>query len=306
MKKEHRTAARGALIRAFAEGRAPNFAEAELADWIKVADDMIVWGELDVALHAVRCIREAWPNLAWGQNVAELIARIPPVDPEAPPFSDDLSKAMNVIARDGADTAILVFGGGRDRVGMPPPMLHRWLSIPPASLIYLRDPLRLAYLGGVPDAGADMATTIASLRTLIQELGASRVICYGNSIGGYGALRYGLELGANAVFSMAGLVNLQGRFNAGLHYDESAQRIEAAFPEAELDLRELYRSTKSPPATWIVYGEHNWDDRIHAEYMAGVDGITLTQIGGSKDHNVAAELIRAGQFQAFLGQARTA
>ncbi|HEY5412818.1 MAG TPA: hypothetical protein VIJ94_19030 [Caulobacteraceae bacterium] len=299
MKKEHRKA----FVRAIGEGRAPDFTTAELVNWIEVADDMIVRGELEVATQAVHYIREQWPSLAWGRNVEELIARIPPPDPEAPPFADKPAKTLYAIARHGADTAVLVFCAADDRAGMPLPMLHRWLSRSPASVIYLRDPLRLGYLGGVPQAGPDLDASLVRLKALIQELGARRVVCYGNSMGGFGALLYGIELGADAVLSMGGLVNLRSRFNAGLHYVEAAKRIEAAFPDAPLDLREHYLSAKSPPATWIAYAEHNWDDRIHAEHMLGLEGVTLTRIDSSKSHSVAAELIRIGKFEDLLRQA---
>ncbi|HEY5412819.1 MAG TPA: hypothetical protein VIJ94_19035 [Caulobacteraceae bacterium] len=302
MKKGVRQAVRAEFTRACAEGRAPDFAAATQADWIKVADDLILRGDLELGAYAVRSIRATWPSLAWGNNVAELLDLMPPADADAARFADDFSKTLQVAPRPGADTVVLVFCGAENRVGMPVPMLHRWLSRSPVSLVYLRDPSGRAYLGGLAEAGPDLAATLARLRAVFQELGARRVVCYGNSIGGYGALRYGLELEADAVFCMAGLVNMRSDFNAGLHYLGAARRIEAAFPKAELDLRERYLAAAAPPATWMVHAEHNWDDRIHAEHMAGLEGVTLTRIAGSKNHNVAAELIRAGRFEAMLGR----
>lgn len=302
-KKEIRRAVRSAFIQGFAEGRPPNFTEGKVADWINAVDEMILGGELELAEYAVRAIHEMRPNLAWGNNLAELFAQIPQHDPDAPKFVDNSPKALQVVPRAGADTVVLVFCGAENRVGMPLPMLHRWLSRIGVSLIYLRDRSERAYLGGVADAGPDLAATLTGLKALIQDLAVRRVVCYGNSIGGYGALRYGVELGADAVLSMAGIVNLRTRFNAGLHYEDSARKMEATFPGQQLDNREVYLSAGARPSTLMVYGEHNWDDRIHAEHMAGIEGVTLMQIDGSKNHNVAAELIRSGRFDDLLRQA---
>jgi hypothetical protein len=37
--------------------------------------------------------------------------------------------------------------------------------------------------------------------------------------------------------------------------------------------------------------------------MAGIEGVTLMQIDGSKNHNVVAELIRSGRFEDMLRRA---
>ncbi len=301
--KQLKRTVRAAFAQGFADGGPPDLSQGKLADWIFIVDDMILRGELEVAAYAVRSIRELWPDLTWGNNVGELLAQMPRHDPDAPEFVDNTPRSLQVVRREGANTVMLVFCGAKNQVGMPLPMLHRWLSRTGVSLIYLRDRSERAYLGGVRGAGPDLASTITGLKALIQDLGARRVVCYGNSIGGYGALRYGAELGADAVLSMAGIVNLQTRFNTGLHYEDSARKMEATFPGQQLDNREVYLSSGARPSTLMVYGEHNWDDRIHAEHMAGIEGVALMQIDDSKNHNVAAELIRSGRFDDLLRQA---
>ena len=295
--------AQRAFAEAHEERRSPDFPRFELAVWTKAAERLVQEGQLELAAFAVRRLKEQWPTLEWARNVHRLLEMTPALDPAAPPFRNDPSGGAQVIHRPGAETVILVFSGGNQAVGMPLPMLHQWLSRWPVSLVYLRDRKSLGYLAGVEPFGQDLAATLQALRSLIEELGATRIVCYGLSYGGYGALRYGLELGAAAVVTLSGLVNMDPAFNTGLHYTETARRLNEAFPDETLDLRELHLASSNPPAVFAAYAEHNWDDRIHAEHLAGLDGVVLIQAPGTKTHNTTVELILKGQYDDLMTDA---
>jgi hypothetical protein len=305
MSERERREARAEYAAAHAADRAPDFARAELGTWVRVADQLVEQGELELGGFAVRRIHEAWPDFPWARNVAGLFELMPPADPLEPPFRDRFTATAQTVARPGAATVVLVFCDYKNRIGVPLTMLHRWLSGWPVSLIYLRDPRNLGYLGGIEALGPDLGATLAELRRRIAALGARKVVCYGHSIGGYGALRYGLELGADAVVSMAGLVNLTPSFNIGLNYGGAAGRIQAEFPAEPLDLKPLHQAAARPPRTWIVYAEHNWDDRLHAEHLSGLRGVTQVQVEGAEGHNVAVDLMRSGRFDSLIEQALT-
>ncbi len=292
-----------AFAQARAQQRAPDFTRFEPSVWTTAADRMVQAGDLEGAASAVRWMRQAWPALEWARNVDRLLQLMPPPDPAAPPFADDSSAGVQTVHRPGAETTLLVFCGANQRVGMPLPMLHRWLSRFPVSLIYLRDLKSLGYLNGVEPLGQDLAGTLAGLRRRIAELGTRRTVCYGPSFGGYGALRYGLELGVGAVVLMSGLINMEAAFNEGLHYTRTARRMQAAFPEEILDLRELYLASPKPPVVFAAYAEHNWDDRIHAEHLIGLDGVVPIQAPGAKTHNTTMELMRTGRFDDLIREA---
>jgi pimeloyl-ACP methyl ester carboxylesterase len=303
MSERQRLAAKAEFAAAFSADRAPDFACAELGTWVRVADQLVEQGELELGGFAVRRLHEAWPDFPWARNVAGLLDLMPTADPLEPPFRDRFAATHQTVARPGATTVVVVFCDYKHRIGMPLSMLHRWLSGWPVSLIYLRDPKNLAYLSGIDALGPGMAATLAELRREIDALRAKRVVCYGHSIGGYGALRYGLELGAEAVVLMAGLANLKPSFNVGLNYGGAAKRIQAMFPREPLDLRRRHQASARPPRTWMVYAEHNWDDRLHAEHMSGLRDLSLFQVDGSESHNVAADLMRAGTFDSLIDQA---
>ncbi len=298
-----REAAKMEYAAALAAGRPPDFDDADLGTWVRAADELVEQGELELGDFAVRQLQAARPTLLWSRNMASLFDIMPEADPREPPFSDRFPLTAQTVARPGAKTAVVVFCGARQRIGMPLSMLHRWLSRWPVSLIYLRDPVGLGYLAGVESLGPDLGATLQALRRQIDALGAERIVCFGHSIGSYGALRYGLELGAEAVICMAGVINLKPGFNVGLNYGGVAGRAQARFPDEELDLRQLHQSAARPPRTWMVFSEHNWDDRLQAEHMAGLDGVVLTQVDRAKTHNVAVELMRAGRFDGLIDEA---
>jgi hypothetical protein len=50
----------------------------------------------------------------------------------------------------------------------------------------------------------------------------------------------------------------------------------------------------------IVYGEHDWDDRLQAENLAGLPKVELRPVEDYFGHNVSMELIRRGQFEESL------
>ena len=295
--------AQRAFARARAEGKAPEFSRFDLSVWSRAVSKLVQRGDLELAAFAVRQMHEAWPTLEWATNMDLLFGLMPPADPTAPPFADDPEASVQIVHRPGAQTALLVFCGATHEPGMPLLMLHRWLVRWPVSLIYLRDMKSLGYLGGVDPLGADLAATLDSLRRTVSELGARRIVCCGPSVGGYGALRYALELDAAATVIFSAVTNMDPGFNVGLHYASIAQKLQAAFPGEILDLKALYLASARPPAVFAVYSQHNWDDRLHAEHLTDLDGVVPIQMRGIKSHNTTVDMIREDRFDALISNA---
>ncbi len=283
------------LERAFQEGRAPDFASADVAGWVKVADMLVQQGRLEAAEHAIRRLNVEFPDIEWARTLCDLFEMMPPTTDGQVPFADDFPKDVQIVPREGADIALLVFCGVKHRLGMPLPMSHRWLGRARASIVYLRDLKTDFYLGGVTSLG-DRAASIEALRQIVKDLGARRIVTFGNSSGGYGALDYGMALGAEAAMSMSGQVNLTPEFNVHLGPALTSRRLNDTYPGATLDLRDAILASTRPPRTWVVYGEDHWDDRLHAEHLAGLPQVTLRAVERYKGHNTTLELIRRGQF----------
>jgi hypothetical protein len=287
------------IAAAFREGRTPAFDAEEGGAWINAADWLIENGELKAAQAALRTLNAAMPGLEWAANLCGLFERAPPAEPGMPDFRDDLLKDVQVMARPGAETALILFCGARHRVGMHLPLIHRWLARAGASLVYLRDFHGLCYLKGVASLGEGLEATTAALRRTLDTLGAKRTVCFGCSGGGYGALRYALELGGDAI-SLGSPVNMEPDFNAHMNHGAVARQLKAAFPDQDLDLRRRIEAAPRRPRSLIVYGERNWNERIHAEHMAGLKDTALYPVTGYSGHATAPELIRRGEFEPML------
>ncbi len=288
------------IAAAISEGRPPPAFDLDQLDlWINAADWLIERGELGAAETALHALKAAQPELPWAVSVGDLLERAPPLEPGASDLHDMVREDVQIAPRPGAETALILFCDRRHRVGMPLPLINRWLTRTGASLVYLRDFQGLCYLGGVASLGAGLEATAAALRRILDELGARRTVCVGGSGGGYGALRYAVELGCDAI-TLGSPVNLEPAFNVYMNYRAFAQQLRDAFPGQELDLRRRIETAERRPRALIVYGERSWNERVHAEHMAGAPGAALYPVAGYSGHTTAPELIRRGELGPML------
>ena len=286
---------------AFERGGGLDLSQGDPRDWIKSIDELLGRGKLDRARFALERMREQAPDLEWPQTILHLLTLMPDGDVQGARFTDDAKSDLQVVPRDGARTVILGFCGHRHQLNMPLWLFQRWMSKLDASVVYLRDFADTFYVGGVSSCGSFHATA-ERLRQIIGELGAQRVVCIGNSSGAFGAMLYGLELGADHVFGFSGAYNMETDFNTYLNRNEAALRISETHPDARLDLRELYLGAARGPKAELFYGDKCWDDRIHAEHMAGVPGVELKPIPGYAGHGALPELIQRREFDKVLAR----
>ncbi len=287
------------LAQAHACGAAPDFAAAPPMDWVMAIDKLLVRGRVEVARSALGWLREQEPQLQWADSVFRLLELLPEVVGSEPRFRDNPDCDLQVVERPGSKTVIFAFCGRKHHIGLPLWLFQRWMSALGANVVYLRDFNDSHYVGGVRSIGSQERTA-SELDRLARTLGAERLLCLGNSSGGYAAMLYGLRIGAEKVIGFSGATNLEPGFNLHLNRAAAAVALEQALPGARLDLRELYLAASRPPRTQLVYGEQAWDDRIHAEHMAGAPGVRLAPIEGHSDHGSVAELIHRGRFAPLL------
>jgi hypothetical protein len=270
-----------------------------------VIDNLLDCGYLSVAQHATRLLHAAFPSLAFARNLCAIFDRIPPRPHSA--LKDDPTKDVQIVAKN-SDVVVLLFCGGNGaeapihpfRLGLPLPLIHRWLARLPASLIYLRDLENVYYLNGVRTLGPSREATLTQMRRIIGSLNARRIVCYGVSAGGFAALDFGLELDADAVLCMGGMTNVSPEFNEHTMRKKKSVAVQSRFRDARLDMLEAYSNAARPPRVRLVYGQNNWDDRIQAEHMAGLSSVTLHAIKNCKEHNVTVPAIIRGEFDGLL------
>jgi hypothetical protein len=201
-------------------------------------------------------------------------------------------------ARDG----VLVFLGVGSRFLMQIASLHPFLKPFGHHVLYLRDMQWSAFMRGVDGVGASYDESVARLRETCRNLGGGpgngdrRIYCYGASMGGFGALRYGLDLGACRVLAIETLTTLKGDVCRA----QDERWLAAKLGDHAVDLRALYRQHPAPPPATLYYGADNRRDAIHAERFADVPGAHVVAVAGSGDHDCLGKLIGDGRFPEIL------
>lgn len=125
--------------------------------------------------------------------------------------------------------------------------------------LLLRDVKNQWYLKGIPGLGDNIDSTIKAIRKIIAEMKPSKVITVGQSMGGYGAILYGLLLGADEVISYGPLSCFDSKKLEIMHdyrWMVVVKQLEANKPvKFYNNLPELIRNYKSKtPDMRILYG----------------------------------------------------
>jgi acyl carrier protein len=282
----------------FLEQRAPFLNQSDVAGWVEAINYLLSISHVNVAEYGLRHLRVRFPTVTYVNRVGAVLDRLPLAGTPLP-FEDNPAKDVQIVARDGAETVLLLFCGAADNLGLPLSVVHSWAGRLNASLIYLRDFQRCYYLRGVQSLGRTRGATLAELRRLVASLGGRRIAGYGSSSGVFGALRYCLDLEAEAVLCAGGVANLSPEF-AGSRREQKAIQLRAEMPDVVLDLRLSYAGASRPPRVHMFFGQDNRDDRVQAEHMARLPCVTLQAIENFDEHNCIVELIRRGQFEEVL------
>ncbi len=274
--------------------------------WLQMATTRLLSrGALHVGEQLVRQLNAADGEIGWARTLRSVFDEMPPAPVGEGDFADDPASDVQIARRAGCDTVLLAFCGQGHEIGPPMPMMHRWLGGLGASVVYLRDFNGCKYLGGIKSLAADRPASLEALRRIVDQLGGRRILCYGNSAGGFGALDYGLALGADAILCMAGATNLDPDANRFTRSATTARRLRSAFPDATLDLRLSYAAATRPPRTQMVFGEHNWDDRLQAEHLDGLTGVSLHPVDNFAGHAAFVGSLHRNTFDGLLRQFAT-
>jgi hypothetical protein len=298
---------RASLIRmwkgAYWCGLAPPRGLATPYKWAAVCHDMFEAGPIDVLEYAARHLHAAYPELEYVAKLVAWFDAVPRHLPPPRPFRDDPAADVQIVRNPDSDAVLLCFCAAHGTLGLPVNFVHQWLGRLPVSLVYLKDSRDLFGALGYPSLAVDRAGSIAALRSLADDLGAKRIYALGVSRGGFAAAYCGLELGAKAVLSLAGAVDLTPAFiNAMEEVPEAYVRMLRAAPDYAINVAERYRSAHQRPQVLIAFSSGFQQDRAQAERMAGVPDVELIAVEGKAQHNVIELLIRQGRLLDLLNR----
>jgi hypothetical protein len=200
----------------------------------------------------------------------------------------------------GARDVVLVFLGADSRFWMQIAGLHPFLAPFGRHVVYLFDTQFSCFLRGIDGLGSSHETALGGLRALCRTLSESEagIYCYGGSMGGFGALRYGLDLGARKVLTFGAPTSLKGdvcrvQFEIGL-----AKRLGAL----ALDLKPLYLREPARPQVTLYYSALNARDTAHTQRFADVPGANIVAVEDTSDHDCLRKLVADGCFPDILAK----
>jgi pimeloyl-ACP methyl ester carboxylesterase len=191
---------------------------------------------------------------------------------------------------EGAEDALVVFTPPGGDFWISINLLHHHLKPFPWHIVYIRDAKRCFHMAGVNGLGEDYAASLEGLRALVSRLGARNTYCIGGSIGGYAALRYGLDLRAKAVLGFSAIASLDpSDWPEGLR--PALNPITRIAPHMRADLDDLYRAAADRPRTLLCYGAASEFDLRHTERMRAVGDIIEIPIAGYTDHDAISYMV---------------
>jgi pimeloyl-ACP methyl ester carboxylesterase len=262
------------------------------ARWRAAINQLLARGEFAAAAYGAHLLLDADRSSNGAQTVCRMLDVAPPTDDLMTTFVDDGTKELQIAPDSGSDSAVLVFSDVNNSIGMPFAFAHLWFGRLDATILYLRDFQKLCFIDGIRSLAPDWERTIRELRGILRGLGVRRLVCYGNSIGGFAAIQYAIALQAEAVISAAGPSDLSALRSAW------GRRLQQASPVQ--NLRELLAAADAPPEVLVVCGEDNWDDRLQAENIGDLSAVTVRLVERFDGHTVANELICRQQFDRML------
>lgn len=277
--------------------RAPKVGAADAKLWYLALTELVRRGALADATHAAPFLTAAFPGSVIIGRLAMHLARMPSAtgDTVFAAFVGRDDAQVQVVPRTGATTALLAFCGRHGALGMPLQIMHRWFGELGVHVVYLRDTGCGLYVDGLPALAGDRIGTRAALRAITDGLGASRVVCYGNSSGGFAALLYGLELPAGAVLATNAVTIFPADYVvARLGRDADGR------DRGDLDLARAYAAAAVRPRVHLVHAADSAADAASAGAFSAVEGVTIEAVAGWDDHDAHAALIERGRFGPLL------
>jgi tetratricopeptide (TPR) repeat protein len=249
--------------------------------------------------------REGIPGVTELEELRALAFRAPgPEEQKRPLIVADPHRDVLIGEKAGAQTVVLIFTGSNDSVSMPLPLFDRYLATLEITAVYLKDFKRLRFLRGIQSLSEDYEGTLAALRRLLKSLGIARVCTIGNCDGGFAAIRYGVELGADRI----------GAFGAPTFSPEESlskieqarnfmkNRLAASVPSGMMDLKPFIETRWSGTQIELFYEEEDARDRIQAMHLADLPGVRLHPQAGQSNHYLLRKLALGSEdFCAMLG-----
>ena len=217
-------------------------------------------------------------------------------------FHDSIKKEVQKQEVSGSSTTVLIFTGLAGAATVPLKIIHRIISAHGFSAIYLRDFKKSIYLNGITSLADNYPDTLSAIRAMLPA-NTQRILCMGTSAGGYAAIRYGLDLGADAVLGFGTPTNLTEKFTKNDGRGKAIiKRLNKTVPDMAIDLYPMIASAKNPPRITLWYGAEMPQDKMHAENLRDLDTVELNAVTGCDHHSILNKLLKDERAQSIFDE----
>jgi hypothetical protein len=219
---------------------------------------------------------------------------------------EDPHRPLSLDMRADSGTLLIAFGGMQGQLGMPPFEFFKATGSMSVKKLFVRDLRQAWYHRGIPGHGDGIEPVAAALTEIARAHGTRRLVCAGNSAGGYAALLFGTLLAADVVlcFAPQTVIELGALAEMEDHrWDEQLHGLQGALDARYTDLAGALPAARRGPTAYELYFDDTFaTDRLHAERLAELDGLRLHRLQGGA-HGVVREMREAGELDRVLQEA---
>lgn len=188
--------------------------------------------------------------------------------------------------------AMVAFGGIAGGLQIPPFEFFALAGSIPVTKVFVRDLDQAWYQRGIRGLGGSISTAADSLRSVLDDAGAARVVGFGNSAGGFGAILFGhaLELDEVHAFAPQTFIDRRRRlWYRDRRWGRPIRALRRSPPDGAVDdLRPLCLAAGGPTIHVHVNASHRLD-RAHADRIEGGARVTVHR-HASGGHALVAHL----------------
>jgi pimeloyl-ACP methyl ester carboxylesterase/predicted nucleic acid-binding Zn-ribbon protein len=202
----------------------------------------------------------------------------------------------------GSRKVLLAFLGVGHRFWTQIAALHPFFKPNDVHVLYLRDTKLSSYMLGIDGLGSSHAEAVSGLRDLCHTLagGEAEIFCYGTSMGGFAALRYGLDLAARRVLAIDAMTTLAEE--SGDLAGEDIRVLNERLGKLAVDLKPLYLQRVVIPEVSLYYAKSHGRDCAHAERFADVPKARIIGVQDGAAHKTLAQLAVSERLPEILAE----
>ena len=194
---------------------------------------------------------------------------------------------------------IIAFGGLAGALSIPPFEFFSLTNALDLNKIYLRDLSQTWYHDGLTGISKNIDETVLFLRRKIDESGAEKVILFGNSMGGYAAILFGILLNAPIVHAFSPQTFIDNEDYFKKEDKRLIRYVHNNFPDKYFDLKNVIQAHDYSGTIHLYFNFFHGRDRKRALHIKSSKNVELHSFCGFT-HGLIKAMKNSGELQKIL------